>query len=74
MRGLEEVERGEVVVLRRHDQPVAEIRALPARPTSSPRAAGLLADQPNWTEDAFAPMSDEELALFDGLISPTHSS
>lgn len=66
------VAHGEVVVICRHNQPVAELRSvrtLPERPT---RVAGLLKGQVSWEIDAFAPMSDGELDGFDpqGTTTP----
>ena len=66
-RYLDQVENGEVVLLCRHNQPVAELRAIAATLTPPARVAGLLKGRMHWEPDAFAPMTDEELAGFDGL-------
>ena len=60
------VERGEVVVVCRHNQPVAELRAIETSPARPARVAGLLKGRVHWEPDAFAPMTVEELAEFDG--------
>ena len=65
-RYLDQVENGDVIVLCRHNQPVAELRAIAATPSLPVRVAGLLKGQVHWEPDAFAPMTDEELAEFDG--------
>ena len=68
-RYLELAESGEVVVICRHNKPVAELRALPAAPaarTRPPRKPGLLKGKISWTKDAFSPMSDQEADQFFG--------
>jgi antitoxin (DNA-binding transcriptional repressor) of toxin-antitoxin stability system len=65
-RYLDQVEEGEVVVLCRHNQPVAELRAIRAAPASPPRVPGLLKGLVHWAPNAFAPMTEEELAEFEG--------
>ena len=65
-RYLDQVESGEVVLVCRHNQPVAEIRAVPVAPTQAARVAGLLRGRVLWEPDAFAPMSDDEVAEFEG--------
>ena len=62
---LDRVERGEVVVICRHNKPVAEMRVIPSA-TSALRKEGLLKGRVSWSPDAFAPMTEEELAEFDG--------
>ena len=72
-RYIERVENGEVVVICRHNKPVAEIRAIAqddvapvvARPLA--RKDGLLKGRVSWTPGAFAPMNEEELAAFDRM-------
>jgi hypothetical protein len=54
-----------VVVVCRHDQPVAEIRAIQTEPAHPRRVAGFLKDRVHWKPDAFSPLTDEELADFD---------
>ena len=65
-RYIDRVEQGEVVVVCRHNQPVAELRAIETSLVRLPRVAGLLKGQLDWQPDAFAPMTVEELAEFDG--------
>lgn len=63
---IDQVEQGDVVVVCRHNQPVAELRAI-ERPLVQPaRVAGLLKGRVNWEPEAFAPMTGEELADFGG--------
>jgi hypothetical protein len=63
--------RGEVIVVRRRRQPVAELRAAATSPVRPARVAGLLKGQVRWEPGAFAPMSNEELADFDrGSVVP----
>ena len=59
------VEHGEVIVLFRHNQPVAELRAVETALPRPGRVAGLLKGQVHWEPGAFAPMTDEEVAEFD---------
>ena len=63
---LDRVEQGDVVVVCRHNQPVAELRAIEAPLVRPARVAGLLKGRVHWDPDAFAPMTGEELAEFDG--------
>jgi antitoxin (DNA-binding transcriptional repressor) of toxin-antitoxin stability system len=70
-RYLDRVEEGEVVVVCKHNQPVAELRAVVAAPVPKARVAGLLKGKVSWKKDAFASMNDQELAEFDGSpVSP----
>ena len=64
-RYIDRVEQGDVVVVCRHNQPVAELRAIETSPVRPARVAGLLKGQVHWEPDAFAPMTVEELAEFD---------
>jgi len=64
-RYIERVEQGDVIIVCRHNQPVAELRAVEAAPVSPVRVAGLLKGGIHWEPGAFAPMTDEELAEFD---------
>jgi len=57
---------GEVIILCRHNQPVAELRAVSSQPDRPTRTAGFLKEQIHWEPGTFAPMSDEELAGSDG--------
>ena len=73
-RYLDQVEAGEVIVLCRHNQPIAELRAVqPSADTKPKRVAGLLKGQVHWDADTFAPMTLEEVAEFDSapLFPPT---
>jgi antitoxin (DNA-binding transcriptional repressor) of toxin-antitoxin stability system len=65
-RYLDQVEGGEVIVVCRHNQPVAEIRAIQTASVSPPRVAGLLKGLIHWEPDAFAPLTEQELAEFEG--------
>jgi antitoxin (DNA-binding transcriptional repressor) of toxin-antitoxin stability system len=65
-RYLDQVEGGEVIVVCRHNQPVAEIRAIQAASVSPTRVAGLLKGLVHWEPDAFAPLTEQELAEFEG--------
>ena len=56
---------GEVFVVCRRNKPVAEIRAV-AKPARAVGKGGLLKGHVSWSPGAFAPMSHEELAEFDG--------
>jgi antitoxin (DNA-binding transcriptional repressor) of toxin-antitoxin stability system len=64
-RYLEQVENGDVVILCRHNHPVAELRAVQPIPLNRPRVAGLLKGLVHFDPAAFAPMSEAELAEFD---------
>src|ERR1017187_8770116 len=65
-RYLVQVENGDVVVVCRHNHPVAELRAIQTAPAHPTRVAGLLKGRVHWEPDAFAPMNVEELAEFHG--------
>ena len=65
-RYIEQVELGEIVVVCRHNKPVAEFRAICSEPLQSRRIAGLLKGQVKWTPGAFDLVSAEELDEFDG--------
>ena len=65
-RYLDQVEAGEVVVLCRDNRPVAELRAIRTDPASPGRAPGLLKGMVHEEPDAFAPMTEKELAEFEG--------
>jgi antitoxin (DNA-binding transcriptional repressor) of toxin-antitoxin stability system len=60
------VERGEVLVVCRHNKPVAELRAVSAPPPRRSRVAGLLKGRISWKPGTFDSMKDAELAEFDG--------
>jgi antitoxin (DNA-binding transcriptional repressor) of toxin-antitoxin stability system len=64
-RYLDQVENGDVVVVCRHNKPVAELRAVQTAPVHPTRTAGLLKGRIHWEPDAFAEMSAEEVAEFD---------
>ena len=63
---VDQVERGDVVIVCRHNRPVAELRAVEKSLVPASRVAGLLKGQVDWKPGAFDPMTDEELAEFDG--------
>ena len=65
-RYIDRVEQGDVIIVCRHNQPVAELRAIRAPLAPPARVAGLLRGQIHWDPDAFAPMTDREVAEFDG--------
>jgi len=61
---LDEVERGEEVVITRHGRPVAKlVAAVPAR---KPRKLGTLKGRIRIKKDFDAPLPDELLAAFEG--------
>jgi len=64
-RYLDQVEHGDVVVVCRHNLPVAELRAIQTALAHPPRVAGLLKGRVAWDPGAFAPMTAEELTEFD---------
>jgi prevent-host-death family protein len=65
-RYIDRVEQGDVIIVCRHNKPVAVLRAAEPSPVRPARVAGLLKDRVHWEPDAFAPMTAEELAEFDG--------
>lgn len=67
---VDQVEQGEVVVVCRHNKPVAELRAMAPPPDRKPRVPGLLKGQISFAPGAFAPLTDAELAEFDGPLFP----
>ena len=73
-RYLDQVEKGEVVVVCRHNKPVAELRAIQAAPVYPARVAGLLKGRLQWEPGAFAPMTDAEIAEFDGAPLIPHQT
>lgn len=56
---------GEVIIVCRHNQPMAELRAVETARVRRARVAGLLKGQVHWEPDTFAAMTDEELSEFD---------
>jgi prevent-host-death family protein len=64
-RYLEEVEHGETILLCRRNQPVAEIRPLPAH-RHKPRAVGLAKGKFTVPASFFEDLPEETLALFHG--------
>ena len=64
-RYLDQVENGDVVVVCRHNKPVAELRAVQGAPVQATRIAGLLKGRMHWEPHAFNEMTAEELAEFD---------
>ena len=63
---LDQIEQGEVVVVCRHNRPVAELRAIQTAPVSRTRVAGMLKGLIHWEPNAFAPLTGQELEQFDG--------
>jgi prevent-host-death family protein len=59
---LDRVEHGETVVIARRNKPVAELRPIAARTLKKRRPIGLAKGKIHIAPDAFAPMSEEELA------------
>jgi antitoxin (DNA-binding transcriptional repressor) of toxin-antitoxin stability system len=71
-RYLDQVEQGDVIVVCRHNRPIAELRAIATAPVRPLRFAGLLKGVVTWAPDAFAPMTDDEMAEFNNSpIFPT---
>lgn len=65
-RYLEEAEKGEIIVICRHNKPVAELRGIPA-PTPPPeRTPGHMQGQISWKPNAFQAMTEAEAADFLG--------
>jgi antitoxin (DNA-binding transcriptional repressor) of toxin-antitoxin stability system len=64
-RYLDQVEQGEVIVVCRHNRPVAELRAIGVPAARPARVAGLLKGRVHWEPNAFSPMTPDELADFD---------
>lgn len=60
---LKEAEAGKEVIVMRGTKPVAKIVAIdePAKPAVPFRLLGAFAGQMSWDEDAFDPMTDQEL-------------
>jgi prevent-host-death family protein len=60
---LREAEAGQEVIVMRGSKPVAKVVAInePAEPNLPFRLMGAFAGKIHWTEDAFDPMTDEEL-------------
>ena len=69
-RYIDRVEQGEVVVICRHNKPVAELRPIAPKIVQTPRTPGLLKGLISWKQGTFDPMSDEEAADFDGPLFP----
>ncbi len=59
---LDRVEHGETVVIARRNRPVAELRPIAAQTPKKRRPIGLAKGKIHIAPDAFAPMSEEELA------------
>ena len=69
-RYIDRVEQGEVVLICRHNKPVAELRPIAQKQPQTVRTPGLLKGLISWKQGAFDPMSDEELADFNGPLFP----
>lgn len=65
-RYLDQAENGEIIVICRHNRPVAELRGIAPPPERPVRTAGVLAGQIAWKAGTFAPMTDAEAADFLG--------
>jgi prevent-host-death family protein len=65
---IEEVERGETILLCKRNQPVAEIRPLAARPQKK-RPIGLAKKKFTVPDSFFDELPDETLALFRGEVA-----
>ena len=60
---LSKVERGETVIIARRNKAIAELRPISAAiPAKKSRPMGLAKGKIHWVEDAFAPLSDADLA------------
>lgn len=72
---LDRVERGETVVIARRNKPVAELRPIAAGRRGKRRPLGLAKGKIRIAPDAFAPMSEDELADWYEIRSddPLHS-
>jgi prevent-host-death family protein len=67
-RPIGQVNAGEEIVITRHGRAVA--RLVPAQ-AAKPRRLGLLEGQGYWVADDFdAPLPDEMLKLFEGMVTP----
>ena len=64
-RYLRNLERGETILLCRHNRPIAEIRPLPTV-VSRPRVFGLDEGQVRVPPEFFAPLDEETLGYFSG--------
>jgi len=64
-RYIDQAEQGQIVVVCRHNRPVAELRAVESPQLRPARVAGLLKGRVHWEPDAFAQMTDDELGEFD---------
>ena len=60
-RYLADVEKGEVIVITRGSKPVAKLTAIDSAPVVRPKVGEFVDRRVTWTDDAFAPMTDEEL-------------
>ena len=70
-RYIERVEQGEIVILCRHNQPVAELRSVEPPLVQPARVAGLLKGRVQWESDAFDAMTGDELREFgDSMVFP----
>lgn len=64
-RYLRRLEKGETILLCRHNRPIAEIRPIRER-HASPRVFGLDKDRIVLRPEFFAPLDEETLAYFNG--------
>lgn len=60
---LSKVEQGETVIIARRNKAIAELRPISAAlPAKKSRPMGLAKDKIHWVEEAFAPLSETDLA------------
>jgi antitoxin (DNA-binding transcriptional repressor) of toxin-antitoxin stability system len=69
---LEAVERGERVVICKRNQPVAELKAVPATMATKPRPIGLAKGQVIVPPSFFDPLPDDLLDAFEGKAPADH--
>lgn len=65
-RYLDRVEKGETIILCRHNKPVAELRPLPEEPVGKRRIAGICKGQFEVGPEFFEPLPDDILDYFTG--------
>lgn len=65
-RYLDQVAKGEVIVLCKYNKPIAEIRAISDSVAPKPRKPGLWKGKFALGPEFFAPLPDELIAYFDG--------
>lgn len=68
-RYLEDLARGEIIILCKRNVPVAEIRGISSRDTVAKRPTGLARGELEVPESFFDPLPEDILAAFDGESS-----